>query len=136
MELIFQWDTFLLRQPQIISIKNEDDILLGYKGAVFADSSNKGILDQFDIYKDCSSVLYEQINAAESCILYRGTQLCEICQLKFDFRNILDLKLASKDMDCLSCISSAVLVLSENEVDPSAEIPTLHVTTQRYRFAI
>ena len=109
----------------IKSIKNEDDILLGYKRAVFADKSNKGILDQFDIYNDCSSVLYEQTNAAEPCILCRGTQLCEKCQLKFEFRNILDSKLAPKDMDCLSCISTAVLDLSKYEINSRTEIPIL-----------
>ena len=97
----------------IKSIKHEDDIFLGYKRAVFADSSCKDILDHFDIYRDCS---FEQTNAAEPCILRRGTQLCEKCQLKFEFRNIVDSKLAPKDMDCLSCISSAVLDQRENEV--------------------
>jgi len=110
----------------IKSIKHEDDILLGYKRAVFADSSNRGILDQFDIFKDCSSVLHEPSNAAEPCILCRGTQLCEKCQLKFEFRNILDSKLAPKDMDCLSCISSAVLDLNEDEVSSSTDTPILY----------
>jgi len=83
-------------------------------------------LDQFDIFKDCSSVLHEPSNAAEPCILCRGTQLCEKCQLKFEFRNILDSKLAPKDMDCLSCISSAVLDLNEDEVSSSTDTPILY----------
>eukprot|EP00979_Chaetoceros_neogracilis_P007028 scaffold1460_cov256-Chaetoceros_neogracile.AAC.9 len=102
------------------AINNKDDILLSFKRAVSADGANKGILDQYAIYKvpslSSTNIPFEQsVNKNTPCILCIGNLSCELCQLKFEFRNILDSKLETTNMNCLSSISSAVLKLSKDE---------------------
>jgi len=95
---------------------NLDDINLAYQRAITADSYNEIILQQFEIFNRCvhPKSLGEQKDRFDKvgCMLCTGGNLCEKCQLKNDFRDIITAKMDIEKQHSLGELSSVLLDIS------------------------
>ncbi len=86
------------------SNSNMDDLTMAYRRAVAADPYNAMILRQYDIYKGVDQQIQIDTKDALSvgCLLCIGETLCPLCQLKNDFRDILEGRNSTLFLDHIS----------------------------------
>ncbi len=77
---------------------SSDDLKVAFERSLTANPANEGILRNFKVYRDMpSNKKTKEGNEGRSgnvldqigCILCAGGTLCEICQMKNDFRDII-----------------------------------------------
>ncbi len=94
-----------------------DDLKVAFERSLAANPANEGILRNFKVYRDMSSnkktkggkeVLSGNVLDQIGCILCAGGMLCEICQMKNDFRDIIG-KRAKGSSPCLEAIVRILL---------------------------